>query len=218
MHSTHVGSSYAVIVADVVASRSHPDQTKLMAALTVALDWVNHHIEATQPLAMTVGDEFQGAYKDLKAALDAALFVRLKLATQYDIRCGLGWGEISAFDPERAPMAQSGSAWWAAREAIERVIDTSTRRQWPRTLRTLVAGTPEPLGGTLNAFLLCRDAILGSMDEKDFRVTLGLFLGKRQADIADDLGISQPSVARRQMENGANAIYQAHRAAHSLAK
>lgn len=90
------------------------------------------------------------------------------------------------------------------------------RDQWPRAVRTLLSGVDEPFANALNAFLFCRDALLARMDEKDLRITLGLFLGERQADVALDLGITQPSVARRQMENGANAIYQAHLAAHEM--
>ena len=217
MEATQAGGSYAVFVADVIASRSHADQPSLIAALTDALTWVNEQTDPVQPLAMTVGDEFQGAYRDLAGALDAALLTRLKLTTRYDIRIGLGWGEISSYDPERAPMAQSGSAWWAAREAIDRVVEIGKKQQWPRSVRTLVAGAAEPTGGALNAFLLCRDAVLGRMDDKDLRITLGLFLGERQTDIAAELAITQPSVARRQMDNGASAVYQAHRAVKALA-
>jgi hypothetical protein len=217
MDATQTGASYAVLVADVIASRAHRDQSALIGAVTGTLDWVNQQVEAVQPLAITVGDAFQGAYRDLAAALDAALLTRLRLTTRYDVRFGLGWGEISAFDPERAPMAQSGSAWWAAREAIDRVVEVANKQQWPRSVRTLVAGVPEPLGGALNAFLLCRDALLGRMDDKDLRITLGLFLGERQADIAAELDITQPSVARRQMGKGASAVYQAHLAARTLA-
>ena len=97
--TTCIGASYAVFVADVVDSRSHPDQSALIGAVTDTLSWVNEQVEAVQPLAMTVGDEFQGAYDDLGAALDAALLARLKLTTRYDLRFGIGWGEITSFDP-----------------------------------------------------------------------------------------------------------------------
>jgi len=216
MNTTRPGAFYAVFVADVVRSRTHQDQAALITALTDTLSWVNQRAPGVQPLAVTVGDEFQGAYGDLASALDAALLTRLNLGTRYDVRFGVGWGEISSFDPERAPMAQSGSAWWAARSAIDRVKEAGSKRHWPRSARTLVAGAGDPLEGAVNAFLLCRDALLGRMDDRDLRITLGLFLGQRQADIAAELEITQPSVARRQMENGASAVYQAHLAARSL--
>ncbi len=216
MVNSQLGRQYAVVLADVVGSRSYTDQTALIGALTEALTWSNARASAVQPLEVTVGDEFQGAYESVGEALNAALFTTLWLAGRYDLRFGIGWGEITSFDPDRAPMAQSGSAWWSAREAIDRVKETATKRQWPRTVRTLAAGLDEPLVGILNGFLICRDALLGKMDPKDLRITRGLFSGERQADIARELGISQPSVARRQVENGASAVYQAHCAARGL--
>ncbi len=200
----------AALIGDVVVSRRHPDQVELLREVREALDSANDQVSGLQPLSQTVGDEFQGSYATVAAALDAALHVRLRLAGRHDVRFGVGWGEITAYDPQRAPMGQSGSAWWAAREAIERVAALETRRQWPRTVRTLVAGLGEPLEGAVNAFLLCRDSLLGRMDVRDLRVTLGLLLGERQVDVAQELGIRQPSVARRQMENGASAVYRAH--------
>jgi len=136
MVQTVVGKTYAVAIGDIVASRQYKDQTALIKAVIDVLAWVNERIEAVQPLQMTVGDEFQGVYAELGSALDAALLTRLRLAGACDLRFGIGWGEISSFDPERAPMAQSGAAWWSAREAIEQVVAVESKRQWPRTVRT----------------------------------------------------------------------------------
>lgn len=212
MRTTRIDRDYAVMVADVVASRAHRDQAALIRDITAVLDWVNRleWVNAVQGLEMTVGDEFQGAYDDIGSALDAELLIRLKLALRYDVRFGIGWGQISSFDAARAPMAQSGSAWWAARDALDRVTKAASKQKWPRSARTLFAGAGEPLTGAINAHLFCRDALLARMDEKDYRILLGLLLGERQLDVSRKLNISQSAVARRQMENGPSAIYQAH--------
>lgn len=212
MRTTRIGLDYAVIVADVVASRAHQDQEAMIWDITTVLDWVNQveRVNTVQGLEITVGDEFQGAYEDINSALDAELLIRLKLALRYDVRFGIGWGQISSFDAARAPMAQSGSAWWAAREALDRVTKAASKQKWPRSSRTLLAGASEPLTGAINAYLFCRDALLARMDEKDYRILLGLLLGERQLDVAHELNTSQSSVSRRQMENGPSAIYQAH--------
>jgi len=207
---------YAVVIGDVVRSRTHEDQRELIRLVATTLEWVNRRVGSAQALEMTVGDEFQGAYGDLGVALDAALLVRLRLAGICDLRFGLGWGEITAFDPDRAPMAQSGSAWWAAREALEEIVTRVRKRQWPNSVRTWLVGAPDPTQRLLNALLMCRDELLAKMDERDARIALGLFLNERQEDVANALGISQPSVARRQVENGANAIYRAHEALRGL--
>jgi hypothetical protein len=201
----------AAVIGDLVASRTHEDQDALFRSIRDTLSKVNHELEALQPLQMTIGDEFQAVYKTVAAALDASLLVRLRLAETCDVRFGVGWGEITAYDPELAPMAQSGEAWWNARAALEEATAALSRQGWPRGLRTWVAGVGGSAGATLNAFLLCRDELVSAMDDRSRRVTLGLMLGRRQRDIAEELGISQPSVANRSKESGAAAVLRSHR-------
>jgi len=200
----------AAVIGDLVGSRRHLDQDALFASIKQAIGQVNGELDALQPLQMTVGDEFQAAYSTVEAALDASLLVRLRLAGTCDARFGIGWGEITAYDPELAPMAQSGEAWWNAREALEEVARSASRHGWPRGLRTWVVGPEAEVAARLNGFLLCRDELVSAMDERARRVTLGLMLGQRQQDIADELGISQPSVANRQRDSGAAAVVRSH--------
>jgi len=200
----------AAIIGDLVQSRRHSDQMALFATVRQSLERVNLHVPALQPLQMTIGDEFQAVYETVPAALDASLMVRLELAGTCDVRFGIGWGEISTFDSDATPMAQSGSSWWNAREALDRAAAEVTRRGWPRGMRTLISGLPPDQNATMNAFLLCHDELLSAMDARASKATLGLMLGRRQLDIANELGISQPAVAKRQKESGAMAIIRAH--------
>jgi hypothetical protein len=200
----------AAVIGDLVGSRLHDDQGALFMLIKKTLEEVNRGIRSIQPLQMTIGDEFQAVYETVAAALDACLMVQLRLAGTCDVRFGIGWGEITAYDPELAPMAQTGAAWWNAREALDEVSNAVSRRGWPRGLRTAVLGLNPETQATLNAFLLCRDELLSAMDDRASRATLGLMLGHRQADIANELGISQPAVAKRQKESGAKAVVRAH--------
>jgi len=221
MKKTEVGKDYAVIIGDIVASRTFEDQEALLDLVIHDLEWVNEKTSPVQALKMTVGDEFQGVYSELGQALDAALFVQLRLLGQVALRIGCGWGEISRFDPEIAPMAQSGSAWWVAREALEEVIELSSKKLWPRTLRTRFRresreGEPNPIEQLVNSFLLCRDDLLASLDERDGRIALGLFFDERQEELAKELEISQPAVAKRLTEKGLSTLYRAHRGLRGL--
>jgi hypothetical protein len=200
----------AAVIGDLVGSRRQRDQDGLFASIRDTLKEVNAEIRAIQPLQMTIGDEFQAVYATLAEALDACLMVRLRLAGTCDVRFGIGWGEISAYDPELAPMAQSGAAWWNARDALDEVSAAVSRRGWPRGLRTWVRGLESRTEATLNAWLLCRDELLSAMDDRASYITLGLMMGHRQRDIADGLSITQPAVAKRLKESGANAIFRAH--------
>lgn len=210
MTKTQEGQSYAVLIGDVIDSRERADQTAMIKTISDATARVNALVEPIEPLRVTIGDEFQGTYSHLRDALEASLLVRLVVGTSLDLRFGIGWGRIESFDPEQAPLAQSGPAWWRAREAIDLVKNTVGKRRWPKSLRTQAVGNSAATLAPLNALLICRDALLMRMDEKDLRITLGLFQQERQEDIGAELGISQPSVARRQVENGPTAVYRAH--------
>lgn len=221
MKKTEVGKNYAVLIGDIVSSRSFQNQDDLLNLVIQTLEWVNERTSPVQPFSMTVGDEFQGAYSDLGQAFDAALYLQLRLLGRVEFRFGCGWGAISRFDPGSAPMAQSGSAWWVAREALEEVVELNSKKLWPRTIRTRFRletseGDRHPMERLVNSFLLCRDALLASLDERDGRIALGLFFDERQDELAKELAISQPAVAKRLTEKGLSTLFRAHRGLQDL--
>ena len=67
------------VLGDVVGSKRHADAAALRSLLKARLARVNGLIEADQPLLMTIGDEFQGLYGGIDAALEATLLLRLSL-------------------------------------------------------------------------------------------------------------------------------------------
>lgn len=203
------GTEYAVMIGDIVGSRSARSQEGMFVALQEAHHWLNERVEAVEPVDLTVGDEFQGIYPHVRSALRAAVLLRLYLHGSYDSRFGIGWGEVTTVTPEKAPMAQSGAGWWRAREAIEEAATLARRSGWPRSLRTRVRGIDSSLEAAVNAFLLCQDHLIDRMDAKDAQIALGLFEGRQQAEVASRLQISQSSVSRRQTENGPASVYRA---------
>jgi hypothetical protein len=201
----------ATLIGDVVGSRRHRDQRKLLSQLVEALAWVNKVVPALQPLAPSIGDEFQGAYASLDSALLASLLLQLHTKGFLELRFGLGWGDIAVLDPKTVPAGQSGTAWWAAREAIDHVAHPGTKG-WPEGMRSWFIGGADSLRGPLNAYLLCRDQVLWRMDRKDARITIGLFLGENQVDMVRELGIEQSTISQRQRRRGPSALYRAHMA------
>src|SRR5690242_2917265 len=86
----------ATLIGDVVGSRTFADRRGLHRRVTAALATVAE--DAVDAPALTVGDEFQGAYPTVGLAIDAALTLRLTLAPDVDVRFGLGWGAVTALD------------------------------------------------------------------------------------------------------------------------
>ena len=199
------------LIGDLVLSREHDDQKALFLLLDETLTRVNQQLAPLQPLAITIGDEFQGAFGELPAALEAALQVQLRLKGSSEVRIGLGWGEIEALAEERLPLAQTGTAWWSARAALERVASLRAKKRWPNTVRTLIAGPDPTLAAVVNAHLLCSDHLVAKMSVEDAKITLGLLRGASQNELGEELGISQASISRRQVENGPSTLYRAHK-------
>lgn len=210
-------SAYATLIGDVVASRTAESQEEMLRALHTAQEWVNERVGAEQPLRPTLGDEFQGIYEDAASALKAALLMRLRLKGVLDLRFGIGWGEVMTTAPEQAPLVQSGAGWWAAREAVEEVGTLARKSGWPRSVRVRVRGLEPSVAAAINALAICQDQVLSKMDRKDCQITIGLFEGCRQDELAERVGISQSEVSRRQLENGPASLFRAYESLQVLA-
>ena len=196
-------SPCATLIGDVVGSRQSADRAALHRRLAGVLDQLTS--TPVDPPAFTVGDEFQGRYPSVGAAIDAALGIRLAVNPDIDVRFGIGWGEVTILDADTG--IQDGPGWWSAREAIEW---TATAQQQPafahvRTaFRTSADDGPDP--NAVNAALLCRDHLLGSMDARSLRLLRGLLEHKTKKELADMEGISASAVSQRTARDGLDLL------------
>lgn len=188
------------LLGDVVASRASRDRAALNDTLQAAIELVNTELSPATPLRITVGDEYQGAFATLGAALSATLRMRLALHP-YDVRHGIARGEVRVLSEE--PRVEDGPAWWAARAAIQAAADAA-RHAASRTLRTVVDGEP-----AANAALVLRDELLARVDDRDVSVLTGMMTGMSQDQIARQLGISASAVSQRIRRDGLAAILRA---------
>lgn len=185
------------MIGDVIGSRQAADRQALHRRLDRAL--------TDTGLAFTVGDEFQGSYSTVGAAIDAALRVRLAVAPDIDVRFGIGWGAVTVLDAESG--IQDGPGWWAARDAIE--WTASAQRQPGLALvrtayRSQGAAGPDP--DAINAALMCRDHLLGSLDDRSIRIVRGLLTEQAKKDIAQAEGISASAVSQRAGRDGLDLV------------
>lgn len=195
------------VIGDVVGSRDHEDQSGMLAMLHEALQDPSIGVGILEPFRATVGDEFQATFSDFVSAFRSVILLRLLLAGRLDLRFGFGLGQEEVHGGGQGAEVRSGPAWWSAREAIEEVESVGNRHRWPRRVRMRFQGEAKQKRRLINALLVCVDEIVGRMDERDLRVTQGLLQGLQQEEIAEQLGISQGSVARRQMENGSYVLF-----------
>lgn len=191
----------ATLIGDVVDSRLSSDRDALHARLRKVVDAANGELEPTTPLRITVGDEFQGAFATVGAALHAAFWLRLELLPDADLRHGIGWGDVSVL--ETAPRVEDGPGWWAAREAIEHVKAASERAGMRRArCRYQRAAEDGPDPAAVNAALLCRDELLGAGDDRTVRLLRGMLAGRSQRELAAEEGITPSAVSQRARHDG----------------
>ena len=211
-------ASRCALIGDLVGSRGSADRRALHATVERALADVDAAVPSLSGLRVTVGDEFQGAYPTLGAAVDAALRVRLALLPAVDTRFGLGRGQVTVLDAGRG--IEDGPAWWAARAAIVDVEELAARAA-TRHARTAFraaegpAGESEPVGDpsepAVNAALLCRDHLVGSFSDRSLRLLRGLMdPDTTQAELAAREGISASAVSQRVRTDGLGAVLAAH--------
>jgi hypothetical protein len=210
-----------VVVGDVVASRRILDTAALLRGLQAGLDRVNEDVDGALPLTLVVRDEFHGVYDTLSHALEAALRLRLYAGDlvldttdgepePVDVRVGLGAGDAVVGNTG----TPSGTAWFHARDAKHLAQELPGKAKWPPSLRTVCRSDDPGFEALVNAYLICQDQLLARMDTRDRRALRGLLDGERQVDVADDLGVTQPAIARRVKDRGALAL---HRSLQALA-
>ena len=170
---------------------------------------------AIDPPAFAIGDEFQGSYPTVGAAIDAALSLRLAVVPDIDIRFGIGWGTVTILDADAG--IQDGPGWWAARDAIQQTAEAQRQPGFALVRTTFRAGDDTRTDvAAINAALICRDHLLGSLDERSLRIVRGLMTGRTKKELAEDEGISPSAVSQRAGRDGLDLIVLASQYLRSL--
>ena len=204
------------VIADIVSSRELDDrrtaQRAIESAFAQVVDILPAHARPVRPFTAVVGDELQGAFSTLRAALAATLLVRLALPAGLDLRFGLGLGEVEEI-PSTSGSLSEGPGWWAARAAIEHVEEIA-RREAPQA-RTWVAAAEHVAGAAdlvriANAAALARDRVVGRWSDRVRALVCGRIAGVTQGDLAQSQGISQSAVSQTLAAAGATTIILAY--------
>ena len=207
----------AVVVGDVVGSRESGDRRGLHARLAAVLADVDARLREADPdavvapLRFTVGDEYQGSFATLGAALEATRLIRLALLPEVDVRHGIGWGPVEVLAED--PRVEDGPGWWAARAAIEAVKQDAGRagQRRHRTAYRLAPDHDGPDPYAVNAALLVRDEVVGGLSERSVGVLRGLLGGMTQREIADEQGVSASAISQRVRHDGLATLVAAER-------
>ncbi|MDU5762504.1 MAG: SatD family protein [Schaalia odontolytica] len=213
---------YAVI-ADIVGSRTLTNRADAQRIFEAVLERASEGLALLQAPYPTVGDEFQAVAYTLEDALLLTLRAQLLLPPQLQLRFGIGAGRIEEFAsgvhrqaPARGRGAESaalqdGSAWWAARAAINRahdVQDTSNPfiRTWFMAHASVESEFSSHCQTCINAMLSLRDHSILKLSARHRRITASLLLGKTQVEIARVEKLSQQAISDFARGTGAGLI------------
>ena len=202
------------VIADIVASRRLSDRAGAQRVISETVAEVEQALPvATSPLTAVVGDELQGEYPTLAAALASLLLIRLALPEGIDCRFGVGVGEVRPIAIEGRELPE-GPAWWAARAAIEQVERLQQRaaplaRTWIELAEGEDAGMSETIA-LATAYALSRDQSVSAMSDRARRLTYGRCLGRSQRELAEQEGISQSAVSQALASAGSAGIVEGY--------
>ena len=202
--------SYA-LVADIIRSRELPDRRRAQHVIYETLDRAAEGLALTQCPYATVGDELQAVSATLTDALALTLRTHLLLPEGLGLRFGIGAGVISEVDVVVGGGSQGavgrpiqdGSAWWAAREAIEKAHalqdeGRSFVRTWLRIHPDGMAGSERvrrECEGLVNSVLILRDQTVFRFQPRQRRMMAGLLMGRTQVEVARQEKVSQQAVS-----------------------
>ena len=213
---------YAVI-ADIVGSRTLTNRADAQRIFEAALERASEGLALLQAPYPTVGDEFQAVAYTLEDALLLTLRAQLLLPSQLQLRFGIGAGRIEEFTsgahrqvPARGRGAESaalqdGSAWWAARAAINRAHDVQDAsnpfiRTWFMAHASVESEFSSHCQTCINAMLSLRDHSILKLSARHRRITASLLLGKTQVEIARAEKLSQQAISDFARGTGAGLI------------
>ena len=213
---------YAVI-ADIVGSRTLTNRADAQGIFEAALERASEGLALLQAPYPTVGDEFQAVAYTLEDALLLTLRAQLLLPPQLQLRFGIGAGRIEEFAsgvhrqaPARGRGAESaalqdGSAWWAARAAINRAHDVQDSsnpfiRTWFMAHASVESEFSSHCQTCINAMLSLRDHSILKLSARHRRITASLLLGKTQVEIARVEKLSQRAISDFARGTGAGLI------------
>ena len=211
------------IIADIVGSRTLTNRADAQRIFEAALERASEGLALLQAPYPTVGDEFQAVAYTLEDALLLTLRAQLLLPSQLQLRFGIGAGRIEEFasGAHRQVLArgrgaesaalQDGSAWWAARAAINRAHDVQDAsnpfiRTWFMAHASVESEFSSHCQTCINAMLSLRDHSILKLSARHRRITASLLLGKTQVEIARVEKLSQQAISDFARGTGAGLI------------
>ncbi len=197
---------YCALIGDIVHSREIKNRADVQMQLHQTLDDINDRFkkDIASKFTITIGDEFQGLHYSPQNIIEIIDTIKMAL---YPIkfRFGVGFGEMNTRINENMAIGADGPAYYAAREAIEKI--KSIKHQYERPIKDIMFAYDNPKMKSrlelVNATLSTCSYIEDKWSDKQREVIKKLIQeNSSQRELADFLGLEQSSIQRRLYASG----------------
>jgi DNA-binding transcriptional LysR family regulator len=187
MQRTSPKARVVCLTSDLIKSRSLDARAATQRDLDAALDEANAEFAGTLlvPFSITLGDEWQGLFRDLASALRADFAIRETLHP-LRIASGFGVGPVATELRERTAL-MDGECFHRSREALE---DARRRKGSAARLQSDDALLDE----TVNATVSLLHAIFDGWSDRQVEIFRAYVAHGTESAAAEALGVTQPTV------------------------
>ncbi|HFE63174.1 MAG TPA: hypothetical protein ENK14_02015 [Caldithrix sp.] len=186
------------LIGDILSSREVPERNELQQKLDRTLSQVNRSNPALlSPYTITLGDEFQAVYRNADSLFEDIWQIMLGIFPQ-KIRFSIAVGTLSTPINRRQAIGMDGPAFHFAREGIQQLKKTSYLFK--------LSGEAFPEQELINYSLNLISADVNNWEKNRMQILVGLLLGKKRKDLAEQLGISNVAVYKNIRAGALEAI------------
>jgi hypothetical protein len=188
-------TEHYILMADVVSSRSK-DQKQLMQDFKQITASINqqHQSQLESPLTITLGDEFQGVVKSVKAALQIILSIDEEILFQqegFQLRYVLLEGRIDTPINEKIAYGMLGEGLTNARKALQEAKATTQRYHFDLKNKKMSHALT-------NSFIVYQGLTDDWKVERDHALIMEFLKAKDYKVVAEELGKTRSQIWKRQ--------------------
>ncbi|HCU56666.1 MAG TPA: hypothetical protein DF984_00295 [Anaerolineaceae bacterium] len=186
-----IDKKYIVVIGDVISSRKvekRNDLQKILLAVFNDLNTTDNENHLVSPYTITLGDEFQAVYEKADDLFLDSISILEKVFPQ-KIRFSFGIGEISTDINRDQSIGMDGSAFYLAREGIEKLKEQRGNYKFN------VSGLEDPeLEKLFNNSLFIFSNLLEGWHRNRYFILTNTMAGKAVKEIAKALKLTETAV------------------------
>ncbi|MFW6014893.1 MAG: SatD family protein [bacterium] len=184
-------NKYIVVTADIINSRQYNNIVDKVEKKISNIDYADNDLNQQQFVKYNIsrGDEIQGVFKNTFFRPEMIRRLRYQLLP-YKIRVGVGVGDISEGIEENNSWDMNGSAFFHAREALDKTKSEKAYNTFYKSYNNLI-------DEIINTFYLLIDSVMDKWTDAQWEAVNIYEKEETYKNTADILGIAFQNVEKR---------------------